>query len=262
MSAERDLLLERDGAIAFVTVNRPEARNSFTYDMYTRMAAICAELARDDSVRVVVMRGSGDEAFVAGSDIGQFVDFRTAEQARSYEGHVERAIGAFEALPKPTIVVLKGSTTGSGAAYATVADLRIGAPNLRVGVPIARTLGNTLSLRNVARMVDTLGVATAKELLLTARLLDADECLRRGIVSEVAPLERIDARARELADHVATLAPLTLRATKLAILRAVEARRAALGDGADLVALAYTSEDFREGVRAFLEKRTPRWTGR
>ncbi|OLC57404.1 MAG: hypothetical protein AUH85_03250 [Chloroflexi bacterium 13_1_40CM_4_68_4] len=262
MSAEQDLRLERDGQLAFITVNRPAARNSFTYEMYARMAALCDEVAREDGVRVVIMRGAGEEAFIAGSDIGQFVDFRTADQARAYEAHVERAIGAFEALPKPTIAVLKGSVTGSGAAYATVADIRIGAPNLRVGVPIARTLGNALSMRNVARMVDTLGVATAKEMLLTARLLDADECARRGLVSEIVPLDRIDRRAREIADQIASLAPLTLRATKLAVLRTIEARRAALGDGADLVALAYTSEDFREGVRAFMEKRAPRWSGR
>ena len=262
MSVDRDLLLERDGHIAFITVNRPAARNSFNYEMYARMAALCGELARADAVRVVIMRGAGDEAFIAGSDIGQFLDFRTAEQARAYEAHVERAIGAFEALPKPTIAILKGSVTGSGAAFATVADLRLAAPNLRVGVPIARTLGNTLSMRNVARMVDTLGVGTTKELLLTARLIDADECARHGLVHEIVPLDRLDARARELAEQLASLAPLTLRSTKLAVLRALEARRAALGDGADLVALAYTSEDFREGVRAFLEKRAPRWSGR
>jgi enoyl-CoA hydratase/carnithine racemase len=262
MTVERDLLVERDRHVAFITVNRPTARNSFTYDMYTRMAAECAELAREDGIRVVIMRGAGDDAFVAGSDIAQFLDFRTAEQARAYEAHVERAIGAFEALPKPTIAVLKGSVTGSGAAYAIAADLRLAAPNARLGVPIARTLGNTLSIRNVARMVDILGAATTKELLLTARLLDADECAARGLVHEIVPLDAIDARARELADQLAALAPLTLRATKLAVLRTLEARRAALGDGADLVALAYTSQDFREGVRAFMEKRAPRWTGR
>jgi enoyl-CoA hydratase/carnithine racemase len=262
VTGEQDLLLEREGHVAFLTVNRPTARNAFTYDMYTRMASLCAELAREDAVRVVIMRGAGDEAFVAGSDIGQFLDFRTAEQARAYEQHVERAIGAFESLPKPTIAVLKGSVTGSGAAYAIVSDLRIAAPNVRVGIPIARTLGNTLSMRNVARMVDILGVATAKEMLLTARLLDADECVRRGLVHEVVPLDAIDARVRALADRLASLAPLTLRTAKLAILRTLEARRAALGDGADLVTLAYTSQDFREGVRAFMEKREPKWTGR
>jgi len=262
MTVERDLLLERSGAVARVVVNRPDARNSFTYDMYTRMASLCRELAADDAVRVVVMRGAGTEAFVAGSDIAQFVDFTTAEHARAYEAHVEAAIGAFEALPKPTIAMLAGPATGSGAAFACAADLRVAGPNLRLGVPIARTLGNTLSLRNVARMVDVLGPAVAKDLLLTARLIDADEAARRGIVGEVVPLDRLEARVDELAGRLASLAPLTLRATKLAVVRVLEARRAALGDGGDLLALAYTSEDFREGVRAFLEKRPPKWQGR
>ncbi len=262
MSADTDLLLERRGSAAWITVNRPDARNSFTHEMYARMAEFCAALAADDAVRVVVLQGSGEEAFVSGSDISQFVNFRTAEQARAYEQHVERAIGAFEALPKPTVALLRGSATGAGAALAIVSDLRIAAPNVRIGVPIARTLGNTLSLRNVARMVDALGPAIARDVLLTARLIDADEAARRGIVHEVVPLGRIEARVQELVGHIASLAPVTLRAVKLAVLRVLEARRATMGDGADLVALAYTSEDFREGVRAFLEKRNPRWQGR
>lgn len=255
-------MLERRDPVAWVTFDRPQARNSFTHAMYARLAAICEELASDDAVRIVVLQGRGDEAFVAGSDISQFVDFRTGEQARAYEGHVERAIGGVERLPKPTIALLRGAATGAGAALAIVCDLRVAAPNLRLGVPIAQTLGNTLSMRNVARLVEAVGPAVAKDVLLTARLIGADEALRRGIVHEVVPLERIEARVAELAAHVASLAPLTLRAAKLAILRALEAGRAAMGDGEDLVAMAYTSEDFQEGVRAFLEKRQPRWRGR
>jgi enoyl-CoA hydratase/carnithine racemase len=262
MNRTPELLLERRGPAAWITVNRPEARNSFTHAMYARMAELCEELARDDGVRVVVMQGRGDDAFVAGSDISGFADFRTGDQARSYEAHVERGLLAYETLPKPTLALLKGSVTGSGAAFATVSDLRIAAPNLKLGVPIARTLGNTLSLRNIARMVDTLGPAMTKDLLLTGRLVEAEEAARRGIVHEVQPLQRIEARVQELAEQIASLAPVTLRALKLAILRVLEARRMAMGDGADLVELAYTSEDFREGVRAFLEKRAPKWRGR
>jgi enoyl-CoA hydratase len=257
-----EILFERRGDVAWITFARPQARNAFTRAMYTRLAELCRELEGDGALRAVVLQGSGTEAFVAGSDISGFTGFTTLEQAIAYEDHVEAAIGALERLPTPTIALLRGAVTGSGAAIALVCDLRVAADNVKIGIPIARTLGNTLSLRNVARVVDMLGPALAKELLLTGRLVEAEEALRRGMVTEVAPLDEAEARAEHLARGLAANAPLTLRAAKLAILRVLEARRASAGSGEDLVGMTYLSEDFREGVRAFLEKRRPRWTGR
>ncbi|MDP9266081.1 MAG: enoyl-CoA hydratase [Chloroflexota bacterium] len=253
--------LERRGDLAWLTFDRPEARNAFTREMYARLTDVCAEVDTDDAVRVVVVQGRGDQAFVSGSDIASVGRIRTREDALAYETHVERAIGALERISKPTIALVRGVVTGGGAALALACDLRVGADNARVGMPIARTVGNTLSLRNFARMVETLGPSVTKQLVFTAELVDAETALRLGFFNEVVPLPDIEARVTALAGTVAANAPVTVRTAKLAVRRVLDARRDAMGSGEDLVELAYLSEDFREGVAAFLEKRKPRWRG-
>ncbi|TME96862.1 MAG: enoyl-CoA hydratase [Chloroflexi bacterium] len=257
-----DIREERRGAVAWITFDRPAARNSFTKAMYADLRELCGRLAADDAVRVVVFQGRGDDAFVAGSDIASVGEIRTREDAQAYEAHVEATLGAVERLPKPTIALIRGVAAGGGAALALVCDIRVAAENARFGVPIARTVGNTLSLLNVARMVEVLGPATTKELLFTAELVDAPEAHRRGAVSAVLPLAEIERYVSDLAGSLAANAPLTLRTSKLAVLASLDARRAALGPGNEIVELAYLSEDFREGTTAFLEKRKPVWKGR
>ena len=262
MTAAPEIVRDQRGEVAWVTFDRPEARNAFTYDMYTRLTELCDELASDDATRVVVFQGRGNEAFVSGSDIRRVGEIRTREDAIAYEHHIERAIGGVEKLPKPTIALIRGVATGGGAAIALACDVRVAAKNARFGVPIARTIGNTMSLRNLARMVEVVGPALTKDLLFTARLTSADEALRAGAFSEVVPLDRIEGRVSALAAQIAGNAPLTVRATKLGVLRIIEAARERIGAGEDIVELAYTSDDFREGVAAFLEKRRPEWNGR
>jgi enoyl-CoA hydratase len=249
----------RDG-IGHVTFNRPQARNALTFPMYERLAEICGEIDRDRTVRALVITGAGEKAFAAGTDISQFRAFSRPEDGIAYEARIDRVLGALERCAVPTIAAVSGACTGGGAAIAACCDIRIAAANARFGFPIARTLGNCLSMGNYARLSALLGPARVKEIIFTARLVEAEEARAVGLWSEVLPdAAALAARAEELARLVASHAPLTLRVTKEALRRLGE--RAAQVEDEDLIVMAYTSNDFREGMDAFLAKRAPHWTG-
>jgi enoyl-CoA hydratase len=255
-----DLLYEVRDGIGFATLNRPQARNALTFPMYERLAALCAEIAEDRAVRALVITGAGDRAFAAGTDISQFRDFRTADDALAYEARVDRVLTAVEECPKPTVAAIAGACTGGGATIAAVCDMRLATADARIGFPIAKTLGNCLSMANYARFAALIGPARVIDLVYTARLMGAEEGRAIGLLSEVLPDHAVlQARAAELARTLAGHAPLTLRATKEAMRRLRLAARAVEGD--DLVAMCFTSADFREGVDAFLARRPARWTG-
>ena len=256
-----DLLLCVEGPIARVTFNRPAARNALTFAMYDRLAQFCAEAGRDPALRAVIVTGAGDAAFAAGTDISQFRAFATPEDALAYEERIDRVVDALESCKVPTIAAIAGACTGAATALALACDLRICAANLRFGIPVARTLGNCLSMSNYARLASLLGAARAKDIVFTARLVQAEEARAIGLVSEILPdADALAARAEELARLVAGHAPLTLRATKEAMLRLKP--RVRKGEGDDLVLMCYMSEDFREGMAAFLEKRPARFQGK
>lgn len=249
-----------EGRVAFLTFNRPEARNAMTWPMYDALAEACDLVDADQRIRAFVLRGAGD-AFVAGTDISQFTSFATAEDGIAYERRMERVIERLEQVSIPTIALVHGVAAGGGCLIALACDLRVCSPAARFGVPIARTLGNCLSAANCARLVDLIGPARAKELLFSGRLLDATEAHSLGLATRLAPVDALDAVVRELAETIADNAPLTIRAAKEAIRRLALRRRLEEGFADDLTALCYGSQDFHEGVSAFLEKRKPQFTG-
>ena len=255
-----ELLYQRQEGIGRVTLNRPAARNALTFAMYERMAALCEEIDADSTMRALVITGAGEKAFAAGTDINQFRDFASPSDAIAYEARIDRVLGALERCRVPTIAAIAGACTGGGAAIAASCDIRIGAANARFGFPIARTLGNCLSMNNYARLSGLIGAARVKEIIFTARLVEAEEAQRIGLLSEVLPDHAaLQERASALAALVAGHAPLTLRATKEALRRLANAAPAP--DDEDLILMCYMSNDFREGMDAFLAKRTPVWSG-
>lgn len=259
-STDTPLRLDRDGRVALVTFNRPEARNAMTFEMYEELHELCTRLDEDPGVRVVILRGAGDKAFVSGTDIRQFLTFQTKEDALQYEGRISRVLGRLHAMTKPTIAMVQGDAVGGGLFMSLACDLRLAAPHARFGAPVARTLGNCTAPMAFSLLVATIGPVRARNLILTARLMEAAEAQAIGLVDEVHPAERLEARVRELAAQLAELAPLTLAAVKEATRRVTAP--AALRDAEDIILSCYLSRDFQEGVRAFLAKRKPDWQGR
>jgi enoyl-CoA hydratase/carnithine racemase len=255
-----DILYEIHDGIGRVTFNRPQARNAFTFRMYEQLGEIFQHAENDLSVKVLVLTGAGEKAFAAGTDISEFKAFSTAEDALNYESRIERVVSALESSRVPTIAAIAGACTGGGFTIAGCCDLRIGAANARFGIPIGRTLGNCLSMSNYVRLVTLLGPSRVKDIIFTARLIDAEEACKIGLLGELLPdYDSLQSRASELAQTVASQAPLTLRATKEAIRRIKQKMNP--DEDRDLLLMCYMSRDFREGMDAFLNKRPPKWTG-
>lgn len=247
-----------EGSTGVITFNRPQARNALTFAMYESLAAICESIHEKKlPIRALIVNGSGDKAFAAGTDIAQFQNFRSQEDALGYERTMDRVLGLLESVPIPTIAAIRGACTGGGAAIAACCDLRIASDDIRFGFPIARTLGNCLSVGNLSRLVELLGASRTREILMTSRLIKNAEALSIGLINESVadPL----ARAHELAELMQSHAPLTLAASKEGLRRLREHAANVAGD--DLIVQCYTSEDFREGMAAFLGKRKPDWRG-
>lgn len=257
-NAEGRVLLTIDNGIAAVVFDRPQARNAMTWAMYTQLADICERLRGDKRVRAVTFRGAGGEAFVAGTDIAQFRDFRSGDDGLAYERVVNERIAQVESLPMPTLAVVEGWATGGGLAIATACDFRIATPESRFGLPIARTLGNCISMANMARVTAAFGVNRAKRMLLLAEMLEPQELLAAGYLTAMVPAAELDATAAALCSKLAAHAPITMRASKEAVSRLIQS---GLPDGSDLIRACYGSRDFHEGIEAFLAKRRPVWSG-
>jgi enoyl-CoA hydratase len=255
---EADLLYEVRDGIGRVTFNRPQARNSLTFGMYERLAEICANAGQDRSLKVLILTGTGDKAFASGTDINQFRAFKTPQDAIDYEARIDRILSTLEQCQVPTIAAVNGVCAGGGAGIAACCDIRIGTTTAKFGFPIARTLGNCLSMSTIGRLAGLIGAARLKEMIFTARLIEAEEAASLGLLNEVVEdRSALERRADELARLISSHAPLTLRATKQALHRMQPKAR----EDEDLILMCYQSRDFREGMDAFLSKRPPQWTG-
>lgn len=255
-----DLVCERQERVAWVTFNRPGARNAMTFDMYDDLHDLCEELDRDPEVRVVVLRGAGDKSFAAGTDIRQFLTFETRADALSYEARIARVLRRLAAVTKPTIAMVQGDAVGGGLFLSLACDLRFAAEHARFGAPVARTLGNCTAPFSFTLVASTVGMVRAREILLRARLVAAPEAKAIGMVDEVYPAAELEAKVREQALTLTGHAPLTMAAIKEATRRMRDVF--ALDDAEDIILSCYLSQDFKEGARAFLEKRKPNWQGR
>ena len=254
-----NLAWDINGSVGVVTFNRPEARNALTWDMYDALVDACNSAEAASAVRVLIIRGA-DGAFAAGTDISQFRGFATGDDGVAYEKRLDAVVDRIERLPIPTIAEVDGPAVGGGCAIAMACDFRICSGRARFGVPVSRTLGNCLSMANLARMVDLIGPALTRDLMLTGRLVDADEARTAGLATLVFPAAELRAETDKLAAELATRAPSTIRATKAMMLRLRDHRRPPAGAADDLLRECYGSAEFREGVAAFLAGRKPRWS--
>lgn len=250
--------LSIQGGVASVTFDRPQARNAMTWAMYERFDQICEQLQADAAVRVVTFRGAGGEAFVAGTDIEQFKAFRSGDDGVAYEQQIDQCIQKLEKLRMPTVAVIEGWAIGGGLAIATACDFRLATPASRFGVPIARTLGNCLSVANLARLNAVFGMPRVKRMLMLAEVLAADEALDCGFLLQISEAGEIDVALAQLCERLGSLAPVTQRVSKEGLRRLASQN---LPPDEDLIRLCYGSDDFREGVEAFAGKRRPVWRG-
>ncbi len=254
--------IERSGPIARMVFDHQERRNAITVDMWRAIPGAVQTLQEDSDVRVVIMAGAGSEAFVSGADISEFEKTRTGNAGRDYDALTARAFAALQALEKPLIASIHGFCIGGGAAIALTADLRYAADDARFAVPPARLgLGyHTAGIRTLIRIV---GFSETADLLFTGRRVGADEARHIGLVNQVFAKDSLDARVDELAQIIAKNAPLTIRSAKISLqeLAKLEGERdtARINDS---IERCYQSDDFREGVRAFLEKRKPKFSGK
>ncbi len=259
-----DLLLAVKNGVATVTINRPGQRNAVTYEMWRQLAALMANVGADPDVRVVVIRGAGTQAFSAGADIAEFEEQRkNSAMAIKYHAAVEEAFEAVANLPKPTIAMVAGFCVGGGLELAIATDLRIAADNSRFGMPTAK-LGIVMPHWEMSRLVRLVGAGRAMDIVLTARIVEAEEALRIGMISRLVPLAEIEQYTAQVADEIAAYAPLSHRWHKQ-ILETVLCNPGLDGltaEEAELPFACFDTEDFQEGRRAFLEKRKPQFRGR
>jgi enoyl-CoA hydratase/carnithine racemase len=258
-----DVLVERSDGLATVVFNRPRLRNAISLAMWSEIARVTADLSRDDAVRAIVYRGAGVEAFASGADISEFTENRKdTESAIRYNRETHAAYEAIRYCPKPTVAMVFGFCMGGAMAIAMACDLRFAAEGSKFGIPAAK-LSIVYGVESVGQLVDLVGPAYAKDILYSARAVPADEALRIGFIQRLLPVADLEGYTYEYLSTVAANAPLSVRGAKAAVQYYLEGHADARAKHlTELATEAYERHDYREGPRAFLEKRPPRFLGR
>ena len=255
------IIARKDGAIGWLIFNNPERRNAVSLDMWQAIPGVLGDFGADDAIRVVVLAGAGDKAFVSGADISQFEKQRsTAETVAHYDEIGEKAQTALKNFDKPVIAMIRGYCIGGGLNIANLCDLRIAADDARFGIPAAK-MGLGYRASSMKNLVDVVGKAAALEVMITARQFTADEARHMGLVHKVVPVAALEKATREYCDMIAANAPLTMRSAKR-IIREVARNDYDAAACSAWVKECFDSDDYREGRRAFMEKRKPVFKGR
>jgi enoyl-CoA hydratase/carnithine racemase len=258
-----NILLDRRPPVATITINRPDQRNAISFPMWGELSRILTDLDADRPTRAVVITGAGREAFSAGADIQDFEQYRSDSiSGREYNKAVDGLLGVLTTLETPTISMIQGFAAGGGCEIAVATDLRIAATGSRLGIPVAR-LGITIGHREMRGLTDLVGKGNALYILLSGRLLDAEEALRIGLVNQVVPPDQLWSYTYQLAEEIANLAPLSHAVNKRTLNQVLS--KASLADltpeEAYLPLTQFDTRDYQEGYRAFLEKRRPHFVG-
>lgn len=262
-SSTEKIIAEKQDGVGWLTFNNPERRNAMSLEMWQATGDVLKDFNDDPNVRVVVMKGAGGKAFVSGADISQFEDQRKdAEQAAIYASISDGAKKRMVTLDKPLIAMIQGFCIGGGLGVATSADIRIASEDSQFGIPAAR-LGLAYAFESLRKLVDLVGPAYAKEIMFTARRLNAQEALRIGLVNRVVPAADLEATVREMAETIVRNAPLTIRSAKVTIDQVLlDPERRDMGRVEASFNACFDSDDYAMGRKAFMEKRTPEFSGR